>query len=195
MENLSYLLIDEKKDAVIIDPSWSYESIEKEIYKSNLSLKSVLLTHGHYDHSDGAAFFEKKGAPIYIGDQDIFLLNNPIKNPLPLKDGQKLFLLEKEILCLHTPGHSPGSFCFLCQNNLFTGDTIFPGYCGRVDLPGSNPKEMRESLIKIAKLDEGIKIYSGHSYNGGESTIKKEKESNPCFVNLDNEEDFFNVII
>lgn len=195
MGNLSYLLIDEKKNAVIIDPSWEYESIEREADKSNISLKSVLLTHGHYDHSDGAAFFEKKGIPVYIGNQDIFLLNNPIKEPLPLKDGQKLFLIEKEILCIHTPGHSPGSFCFLCENNLFTGDTLFPGCCGRVDLPGSDPKEMRKSLIKLAKLDDEIKILSGHLYNGGESTIKKEKGSNPCLLNLNNEEDFFNVII
>lgn len=196
MDNLSYLLLDEKSgDCAVIDPSWSSKEILSEIEKEELSLKAVLLTHGHYDHSEGIDLFENRNAEIFLAKEDLFLLPYAPKNPSFLEDGKKINLFEEPLTCIHTPGHSPGSYCFLFKKTLFTGDTLFPGCCGRADLPGSSPKELRKSLIKISKLPQDIEILSGHFYNGGKSDIKTETETNPCFLNINDEDAFINEIL
>lgn len=195
MENLSYLLYDDYGSAAVIDPSWESIEILKEAEKLGLNIKAVLLTHGHYDHTEGLDIFERQEIKTYIGREDIFLLGKELKKPVYLKDSEKLKIINEEIICLHTPGHSPGSYCFLCNGELFTGDTLFPGCCGRVDLPGSDPAAMRNSLLKISALDPSTRIHSGHSYNGGESTIEKEIKTNPCLINISDEDGFFNAIL
>ncbi len=197
MDNLSYLIFDaESGSCAVIDPSWSYREIISFIEKEELSLKAVLLTHGHYDHCDMTDGLEKTQADLYLGREDIFLMPKPPKKYFPLKDGLEISVCPKiRVKCIYTPGHSPGSYCFLCRDLLFTGDTLFPGCCGRVDLPGSDPKLMRHSLLKLSALPPETRIYSGHYYNGGQSSIEKELKDNPCFLSIDNEDSFINEIL
>ncbi|HLD56358.1 MAG TPA: MBL fold metallo-hydrolase, partial [Candidatus Omnitrophota bacterium] len=95
-----------------------------------------------------------------------------------------------EINFLHTPGHTPGSQCFLIGNNLVSGDTLFINACGRCDLPGGNAEEMYQSLTRLAGLDENTILYPGHNYaDEPTSTIKNEKRFNP-YMQLTNLSDF-----
>jgi glyoxylase-like metal-dependent hydrolase (beta-lactamase superfamily II) len=85
-----------------------------------------------------------------------------------------------EIKFIHTPGHTPGSQCFLVGDRLVSGDTLFIGGCGRVDLPGANPSQMWESLTqKLARLDDNVRLFPGHNYGGDQSTMGREKQNNP----------------
>lgn len=197
MDNLSYLIFDcESRICAVIDPSWSYGEISSFIKKKKLLLKAIFLTHGHYDHCDMTFTLENVQTDFYVGQEDIFLMPSPPKKYLPLKDELEISLCPKiKIKCIHTPGHSQGSYCFLCDKYLFTGDTLFPGCCGRVDLPGSNPKLMRQSLLKLSTLPAETKIYSGHFYNGGQSILEKELKTNPCFLSINNEDSFLNEIL
>ena len=99
---------------------------------------------------------------------------------VPTTDGTKSPLGTTEIVCLHTPGHTPGSQCFLTGDAVITGDTLFVDECGRVDLPGSSPRQMVESLQKLARLDPGLTVYPGHDYGPTRtSTIAQQRVSNP----------------
>jgi glyoxylase-like metal-dependent hydrolase (beta-lactamase superfamily II) len=95
------------------------------------------------------------------------------------------------IKCLHTPGHTPGSLCFLSEDSLFTGDTLFVDACGRVDMPGGDAKKMWWSLNQVLRgLDDSITVYPGHDYGGSPtSTIGEQKRSNP-YMNYDSVQQF-----
>ena len=96
--------------------------------------------------------------------------------------GHKIRVGEIEITFLHTPGHTPGSQCFLVDNRLVSGDTLFIGACGRCDLPGGNAAQMYESLQQLAKLDESTLLMPGHNYaDTPTSTIGDEKKTNPYY--------------
>jgi glyoxylase-like metal-dependent hydrolase (beta-lactamase superfamily II) len=179
MENMCYLVWDKDKNAILIDCSWEAEKIEKEIKNMALDLKAIFLTHGHFDHTNACKYFSGKVTDIYMDKKDEFLLCDKIKfSDISMLDSIKIG--EMEINIIHTPGHSPGSTCYLIDGRLFSGDTIFIGSCGRVDLPGSNPEDMKKSLVKISKLPIETIIYTGHFYEGYETNLASELENNSC---------------
>ena len=96
----------------------------------------------------------------------------------PLADGEVLEAGALKITVLHTPGHTPGSVCFQAGGGVYTGDTLFVGECGRVDLPGSSPEALYDSFVKLSALPDGSSVYPGHSYNGDKSTFGVQKEYN-----------------
>jgi glyoxylase-like metal-dependent hydrolase (beta-lactamase superfamily II) len=101
-----------------------------------------------------------------------------------LTHGDEIPVGNATLRVIHTPGHSKGSMCLECGDHLFTGDTLFPGACGRVDLPSSDPREMRKSLLKLSKLPEDTQIFAGHSYGGKcSSFIGYERTHNPFMRN------------
>ena len=192
MENCTYLVHDNAQ-AVLIDPAWDMNFLQHTLQEKKLTLLAVFFTHGHFDHVKfSQMLLEKNNVKGYLEKNDL---------PLAGIDPQFLHLYEGEQtfkigpFCVHilpTPGHTAGGVCIQIGNYLFTGDTLFPGACGRVDLPTSNPRQMMQSLRKLAALPDDTQIFAGHSYNGKcSSTIGYERVNNPFMRNaLRNEEIF-----
>lgn len=192
-ENNNYLLVDEEsKEAVLIDCSdENILDIQEYLTLHQLTLKALLLTHGHFDHVLGVnAIRQKYHIPVYMSFKDKGILNktnaflsmmNMPNVSLPvidetLQDKQTLYIGKTPIHVLSTPGHTLGSVCFLCDSFLFSGDTIFKGSYGRIDLADAPIEEMKKQIMlsihQILKLDDSIVIYPGH---GDKTTIRDEK--------------------
>jgi hydroxyacylglutathione hydrolase len=177
MANFTYIIADERKgEAAIIDPSWDLDKIFDILKKNKWKAKYVINTHSHFDHILG----NEQVAEI-TGANIIQHKNSQVSKHMSVSEGDIVNVGDIPIRILHTPGHSADSICLIVDGHLvFTGDTLFVGNCGRVDLPGSNPREMYTSLLdKIAKLDESLIVYPGHDYGPSPtSKIGKEKMTN-----------------
>jgi glyoxylase-like metal-dependent hydrolase (beta-lactamase superfamily II) len=181
MENFSYVIWDEAtRDAAVIDPAWQPQKLADFIKKEDLTLHCVLLTHAHPDHVNGVTYFTsgRKDIPVYLHDADRHMLEQPPAGLKPAEDGAKIEAGAVRVGVMHTPGHTPGSVCYLSGGDVFTGDTLFIGECGRVDLPGSSAESLYESFVKLAGLPDEDIVYPGHSYNGDTSTFGVQKEYN-----------------
>ncbi|MDQ3884256.1 MAG: MBL fold metallo-hydrolase [Thermoproteota archaeon] len=177
MANFTYIIADEESgEAAVIDPSWDLDKIFQALKKNGWRAKYVINTHTHFDHVLGnEQMAEVTGAKI------VQHKNSQLKKDIAVSDGDTIKIGSIRLRVLHTPGHSKDSMCLLLDDRLiFTGDTLFVGNCGRVDLPGSDAKEMYYSLFgKLAKLDEKLILYPGHNYGSTSiSTIGHEKKTN-----------------
>jgi hydroxyacylglutathione hydrolase len=186
----------ETKEAIIIDPGLDLSSealpILEYIAARKLNVKFILNTHGHDDHIQGNAFFQKKfNVPICIHILDEHFIEDLEKDNFPpnllFNDGDLIKVGNEALRVLHTPGHTPGSICLVGEKLVFTGDTLFAGGIGRTDFPGGSMSEMRNSLKKLMELPFNLLVYPGH---GESSIIVEEKKSNP-FLNSRNERVFF----
>jgi hydroxyacylglutathione hydrolase len=177
MANFTYIVADEESgEAAVIDPSWDLDKIFQALKKNGWRAKYVINTHTHFDHVLGnEQMAEVTGAKI------VQHKNSQLKKDIAVSDGDTIEIGSIRLRVLHTPGHSKDSMCLLLDDHLiFTGDTLFVGNCGRVDLPGSDAKEMYYSLFdRLAKLDEKLILYPGHNYGStSTSTIGHEKKTN-----------------
>ena len=184
MANCCYLVSD-GKDALLIDPAWDIPTIEEALTKNNLHLIGVLFTHGHFDHVKfSQTLLEKYRLKAYLEESDVDLSGLAPAMLHTYRGDQHLRIGPFEITVLATPGHTAGCVCIQIGNNLFTGDTLFPGACGRVDLPTSSPCAMAQSLKRIAALPEDTIVYAGHSYaDRCRSSVGEEKLKNPFMRN------------
>jgi len=191
----NYLVIDENtRDAALIDAGGDWEKTVKLAKDNNASIKYILNTHGHFDHTAGDYDLrEKTGAKVLVHQNDMYFVEN-IKSHLELynmpkfetpkideylEDGQVIKVGNLEFKVIHTPGHSEGAVCFLVDNVLFSGDTLFADSVGRTDLPGGSYEKLKDSVInKLFILDESTKVYPGH---GPSTSIGYEKKNNPFF--------------
>ena len=187
----SYIIASEKGSAALVDAPANADFVLGEIQRRGLSLKMILLTHGHIDHIEAAAQLQKKsGCKVYIHSGDMAMLtdgrlnlaNNMtggaferVDNALPLSDGDILQLDEVQIKVMHTPGHTQGSVCYIAGDNMFSGDTLFRCSIGRTDFPGSDINAMRQSLKKLAAIDKDYTVYPGHE---DMTSLDFEKENN-----------------
>ena len=173
--------------AVAIDPGGQPEVILAVLRERNLKL-AMILTHAHFDHLLAApALQEATGAPVYVHRSDldgVIRLRMPFALPHYTPPGDLRVFDDGDVIeaggltftVRHTPGHTPGCCCFVCQDAIFTGDTLFAGDVGRVDLPGGSPDDMRQTLAKIAGWTGAYDIYPGH---GDATTLSKEQADNP----------------
>lgn len=165
------------KEALLIDPGAIDGKITAWIKERNLKVQAILITHGHWDHVGGAVHFAKTfGAPVYAHPAD-----RPGKGFRSLKAGS-LTLGSFEVQVLETPGHSPGSVCFLIQGHLFSGDTLFEGGVGRTfgRTPLENEQLASQVIVSIRTQlltrPESTPVYPGH---GAATTLGQEKRNNP----------------
>ena len=177
-----YIIHDEKSPSCcVIDPGYEADTILDKLSELGLTLEAILLTHGHFDHV---------GAVRQLAadtDCQVWLCADDLNMPAQLTAGQlyytntytegtTLHLAGLEISVLQTPGHTPGSVCLLIGDNLFSGDTLFSGSCGRTDLPGGSWADMQASLKRLSQIDANLWVLPGH----GESTmLASEKKYNP----------------
>ncbi len=192
----TYILDLGNQEAVIIDIGNGAEKVLQVLEMYQLNLKAILLTHGHYDHVAGVEEVRQAtGAEVYIHEKDAPMLENgqanlawqiteedylPVKEYHTLKDGDILEFSGHQIEVVHTPGHTAGGVCYLMEDKMFSGDTLFKGSVGRIDL-GGNQTEMMQSLKKIASLEKDYQVYPGHFQF---SSLEKEKISNPYLRNF-----------
>ncbi len=187
-----YIFYDENtNEAVIIDPAADSDTIIEKIKDLNLKVKYIIITHAHIDHImalDGV--YEYTKAPVVIHSDDKDNLNNDAFNlavyfhtvspkkkaDITVKNGDTLTLGKNVLKFIHTPGHNKGSMCILCNDILFSGDTLFLMSVGRTDHYGGNSEKIIKSIkTRLFVLDDNIRVYPGH---GDETTIGFEIENN-----------------
>jgi glyoxylase-like metal-dependent hydrolase (beta-lactamase superfamily II) len=175
MQNFTYILEDDTGEAIILDPSWNLDEIQQIITRKALTVKFIVNTHHHFDHTLGNEAISKDTGTKIIQHE-----SSTLNHDISVSDGHSIKFGNSELKVLHTPGHSKDSICLVGDGKIFTGDTLFVGNCGRVDLPGGSAKELYHSLHDIlAKLDDDLILYSGHNYGSTpSSTIGNEKQTN-----------------
>lgn len=182
---------ENSKEAVVIDPGDGTGEIITQLDKLGVRVTHILLTHGHADHMASADDLRKNyDAKLAVSAHDADMLAHPSKNlcmflgrdvqldkpDILLCDGQCLEAAGLTFRVIETPGHTPGSVCFVTDHAMFSGDTLFEGSIGRTDFPGGSTEEIRASLKKLKALEENYEIYPGH---GNATTLEEEKVMNP----------------
>jgi glyoxylase-like metal-dependent hydrolase (beta-lactamase superfamily II) len=176
-DNGTYVVIDDRRDALVIDPSMGERVILEAVKEHGLHLVEILNSHGHPDHIYGnAAIKEATRARLAIHRLDEYRLGPTrppasISIPIPPSDADDLFdegaltyVADLALTALHTPGHTEGSTCFYLEREgvLFSGDVLFKGSTGRWDLPGGDREQMERSLERVLGLPASTKVYPGH---------------------------------
>lgn len=180
MVNFVYVIGDlVSRECVIIDPAYAVNELTEIVQSDDMVISGVLGTHYHPDHLGGSMMgwniegisrlLETVDVPIHINRNEsewVHKTTGVSTDVLSLHDaGDVIRIGEIDITLLHTPGHTPGSQCFLVDNKLVSGDTLFLEGCGRTDLPGSNPDDMYDSLTLLSSLPDEVIVYPGHQYS------------------------------
>ena len=186
-----YLVWGENAAAcVVIDPGYDPDYILEQVAALGKTVEAIFLTHCHFDHVGAVKQMAKETAcPIYVNQKEwamptswLFPINGTAIDRLTYyKEGDRLSLAGTEFLVMETPGHTPGCVCLLCEDVIFTGDTLFAGSIGRTDFPGGDWDIICGSLIRLSELDENLTVYPGH---GESTTIGNENRTNPFVVRL-----------
>ena len=195
MQNFVYLVGDPvARECVVVDPAWEIDRIVATAEADGMRLVGALVTHTHQDHVGGS--LESWGMPGRIPGVEELLERAPMKvyvhraereflkgygsDLVKVDAGDTLQVGVLTVTFVHTPGHTPGSQCFLVDGCLISGDTLFIRSCGRTDLPGSDPAEMYTSLTqRLGALPDETVVLPGHNYGGSQTTIGDEKRGNP----------------
>lgn len=211
MANLAYLLGSrESRECVVVDPAWNVDALLDRAEADGMQVVGALVTHYHQDHVGGSIFgmdiqglprlLERRPVPIHVNEHEAEGLRRVTgvseSDLVRQSGGDTVTLGGVRIRLLHTPGHTPGSQCFLVEEagrpaHLVSGDTLFLGSCGRVDLPGGDPEALYESLHgKLGRLPDETLLYPGHLYSAEpSSTLGEERRSNP-YLRVARLEDF-----
>jgi hydroxyacylglutathione hydrolase len=195
MQNFTYLIGDTAtREALVVDAAWDIPGIIQLAEQDGFSIMKALVTHYHQDHLGGdfaghhiqgaVELLEQIKAKVYINKTEAPFLARLIglsdSDIVKVEGGDTTNVGNLTVTFIHTPGHTPGSQCFLIENRLVAGDTLFINSCGRVDLPGSSPEDMYYSLRKLGELADSMVLYPGHNYaNQPFAPLAEQKRHNP----------------
>ncbi|VGO15274.1 Hydroxyacylglutathione hydrolase GloC [Pontiella desulfatans] len=192
-QEICYIVHNDAKQAIVLDPGDDAEVIEQRLGKLGLTVAAYVCTHAHADHINAlAALHANLPAPVAMHSNDwawAFDSANQIApyypvparpridTPMPLESAKDWEFSGIRFQCIETPGHTPGGCCILFPEPgiLIAGDTLFKGSCGRTDLPGGNPRQLKESLNKLKQLPDDVLVFPGH---GEDTTIGTERATN-----------------
>jgi glyoxylase-like metal-dependent hydrolase (beta-lactamase superfamily II) len=201
MANLAYLVGSQSaREALLVDPAWNVDALLDQAEADGVKVVGALVTHYHQDHVGGSIFgmeiegvarlLARQPVPLHVNEHEadgLIKVTGASESDLVRREsGDAIELGEVRVRLLHTPGHTPGSQCFLVEEAdrpgaLVSGDTLFLGSCGRVDLPGANPEDMYRSLNQILRtLPDDTLIYPGHLYSPvSVGNMGEQKRTNP----------------
>ncbi len=186
-----YVVWNHAKQAIVFDPGFDAEQIAQRLEALGLGIAAYVCTHGHADHINALSNLHARfPAPVAIHSSDAQwafdhgiephypIPQRPVVDAFePLESKQAWNFADLHFQCIHTPGHSPGSCCLFFSDDgiLISGDTLFKGSCGRTDLPGGSPRQLKESLDKLKQLPDAVRVFPGH---GPDTTIGIERATN-----------------
>ena len=197
MVNFSYLIGDRSTgEAVVVDPAYGVGDLLDRAGADGMRVVGVLATHHHPDHVGGsmmgysieglAQLLDRVSVPVHAHRLEAPLISKvtglDARDVVAHDSGDRVTVGAIDVELLHTPGHTPGSQCFLVDGMLVAGDTLFLEGCGRTDLPGSDPAAMYDSLQRLAGLPDSTVVYPGHRYSvPSMATMSAVKEINMVF--------------
>jgi hydroxyacylglutathione hydrolase len=210
MANFVYIVGDAAtRKAAVVDPAWDVTAICDFVEREGYQIDKIMISHYHPDHLGGrmmgqsvegaAQMLERVKAKIYLNKHEAEgakqvagLADSDI---VKVEAGDVFKVGDLEVKFIHTPGHTPGSQCFLVEGNLISGDTLFVNSCGRVDLPGSDPEAMYYSLNRTLKaLDDATVVYPGHAYSSESSTTIAEQKRHNMYMRFETLDDFLDAM-
>ena len=193
MENFVYLIEDAvSKTAAIVDPAWEVEQVIGLAEKQGIKITDILLTHSHHDHINGVdKVLDKFDAELHLLNAEAEFWGHKLAKPALHYGGDHIQLGDTEIDVLHTPGHTPGSTCYLVGDQLLTGDTMFVFGCGRCDITGGDPEVMFNTLKHMKEtLPDSTVIHPGHNYAVTPTATMTEQINGNPFMHFDKQDDF-----
>ena len=210
MQNFTYLIGDPvSREALVVDAAWDIPTLIRIAGQDGFTITKALVTHYHQDHLGGdfggyhiqgvAELLEQVKAKVYIHKAEAGFLGRlaglSASDLIKVDSGDTTTVGAATVTFIHTPGHTPGSQCFLVENRLVAGDTLFINSCGRVDLPGSSPEDMYYSLTqKLAKLPDDTILYPGHNYAEKPFATLAEQKRHNMFLRFQSLQDFLAVM-
>src|SRR5438067_9805255 len=196
MQNFVYLVGDPvTRECVVVDPAWEIDTIHDTAAADDMTIVGAVVTHTHQDHVGGSLeswgmpgripgveeLLERVRTKVYVHKAEREFLRGFGSDLVKVDNHDTLPVGRLTLTFLHTPGHTPGSQCFLIDDRLVSGDTLFIGSCGRTDLPGSDPSEMYYSLTqRLGARPEDTSLFAGHNCGGLSSTIGAGKRRSAC---------------
>ncbi len=188
MENFVYLIQDHASGrAAVVDPAWEVPEILRLAREQRVQITDILLTHSHHDHINGIeAVLDAHDSQVHLLKDEARFWGHYQDIPTLHHGGDVIEVGETAIEVLHTPGHTPGSACYLVDGNLIAGDTLFVFGCGRCDLRGGDPEQMYHTLKRLTSgLDPDTLLHPGHNYaQVPVSTLGEQRGGNP-FLHFD----------
>ena len=193
MQNYVYLIgSTTTRKVAVVDAAWEIDTILKIAKQDEMEITHAFVTHTHPDHVGGGfagmeidgvtELLEKCKAKVVVHKAEAeFIKGLSSSDMIKSDNGDKIDVGGVEIQLMHTPGHTPGSQCFLVDGRIVSGDTLFIDACGRVDFPGGNPEQMYNSLTqKLMALPDDTILFPGHNYAAKtHATIGEQKKTNP----------------
>jgi len=176
LQNFTYLVAErDGGEGIVIDPSFGVDPVLGQIDSRSVKVRFILDTHSHRDHIAGNADVKSR-----TGAKVVAHASAPIGQDISVQEGDTIRAGKLHVMVMHTPGHTPDSVLYLFEGHVATGDTLFVGECGRTDLPGGDPRQMYDSLLRrVVSLDDALVVLPGHDYGvTPTSTIGREKSEN-----------------
>lgn len=191
--NYCYFVIDkESGESLVIDPSWEFEKFEKIADENGRDISLVFLTHSHYDHTNLSNDMHiRYRSKVYISSVEMREYGFRGLGVETFDDGQSIRFGSRDIRCIVTPGHTKGSTCYMIDDFVFTGDTVFIEGCGVCNLTGSDPREMYDSIKKLKNIVPlNAYVFPGHSFGREPGAKFSEICTNNLYFNIEDKQKF-----